>query len=474
MELDHTATADVIAEKYHFVAQFPLDIGGCAGAFAWLHGHGPSYDHGRPFPSFAYNPDKESWMMWELDNGWTTKRSVIPEMSTIMAALCALHATMSTADTDREYQRYRQKYLGGAVDKAIKYAQAIMTVESWDGVPTTIGLPSGECLFVQDKNPDSPVSQIDQIPGDYLTKRMGAGCGVRLPHKASRLWSDFIVALTGGDILVEHALQVWTAAALLPGNPHHKAHILYGDGGTGKSVFLKTIQAAMGDYAGSGRSSVFTSEKDTHPAELLPFIDKRLVVLPELPKGALRSDLLKTVTGGDSISVRGMRQNPRTATPEATLMFSANELPSIRMVDNAIKRRLMIWPFDHQPVKVDAQLIAKLATPEHLGNVVQWLITGLEKYVRILDAGNEMPIPDAVANATAEYFDEVDTIAQWAEACVDLEGETLAATLYQSYRAWCETASRKSLSERSFGLWLSRHYTKRRIGAGNLYPVRVV
>ena len=38
-------------------------------------------------------------------------------------------------------------------------------------------------------------------------------------------------------------------------------------------------------------------------------------------------------------------------------MFSANELPSIRMVDNAIRRRLMIWPFDHQPAKVDAQLI---------------------------------------------------------------------------------------------------------------------
>ena len=61
----------------------------------------------------------------------------------------------------------------------------------------------------------------------------------------------------------------------------------------------------MGDYAGSARASVFTSEKDSHPAELLPFIDKRLVILPELSRGALRSDLLKTVTGGDSISVRG-------------------------------------------------------------------------------------------------------------------------------------------------------------------------
>ena len=48
--LDHTATADVIAEQYHFVARFPLDIGGCAGAFAWLHGHGPSYDLARRYP----------------------------------------------------------------------------------------------------------------------------------------------------------------------------------------------------------------------------------------------------------------------------------------------------------------------------------------------------------------------------------------------------------------------------------------
>ena len=63
---------------------------------------------------------------------------------------------------------------------------------------------------------------------------------------------------------MEHALQVWTAAALLPGNPHHKAHILYGDGGTGKSVFLKTIQAAMGDYAGSARSPAYSRARKTY------------------------------------------------------------------------------------------------------------------------------------------------------------------------------------------------------------------
>ena len=227
----------------------------------------------------------------------------------------------------------------------------------------------------------------------------------------------------------------------------------------------------MGDYAGSARASVFTSEKDSHPAELLPFIDKRLVILPELSRGALRSDLLKTVTGGDSISVRGMHQNPRTATPDATLAFSSNELPSIRMVDNAIKRRLLIWPFDHQPANVDTSLGAKLASPAHLGGVLEWLIVGMQKAIRYVEAGLDMPIPETVANATSDYFQEVDYIGQWFEVCTAECGETSAIVLYGSYVQWLEKLNRKPLSERAFGLWMGRKSTKRRTKTGYVYPL---
>ena len=230
----------------------------------------------------------------------------------------------------------------------------------------------------------------------------------------------------------------------------------------------------MGDYAGSARASIFTNEKDSHPAELLPFIDKRLVILPELSRGALRSDLLKTVTGGDSISVRGMRQNPRTAKPDATLAFSCNELPSIRMVDNAIQRRLLIWPFDHQPANVNTQLGAKLASPEHLGGVLQWLIVGMTKAIRYVEQGMDMPIPETVANATNDYFQEVDYIGQWFEVCTAEDGETSANVLYGSYVQWLEKLNRKPLSERAFGLWLGRKSDKRRTRTGYVYPLTLV
>ena len=104
------------------------------------------------------------------------------------------------------------------------------------------------------------------------------------------------------------------------------------------------------------------------------------VVLPELPRGALRSDLLKGITGDDSLSVRGMRENPRTARPKASLWLSCNELPTLRLVDNAIKRRLLVWPMRHCPENPDSQLGAKLVAPEHVGAVVAWIQAGVTAY----------------------------------------------------------------------------------------------
>ena len=277
--------------------------------------------------------------------------------------------------------------------------------------------------------------------------------------------------MCGNDVDLETALQTWTAAAMMPGNVEHKTHVLFGDGNTGKSTYLKVIMTALGDYAGSARASVFVSERESHPAELLPFVDKRLVVLPELPRGALRSDLLKTVSGGDAISVRGMRENPRTATPMATLFFSCNELPSIRLVDTAIKRRLLIWPFDNKPAKLDVQLGSKLVSDAHLGGVTSWLVDGLKAYVKVLASGESMFIPDAVANATAEYFKEADNIGSWRDACVEESGETTSTILYNSFVTWCEGGKRKPVSERSFGLWMGRNYARIRSRNGSAYPV---
>ena len=165
------------------------------------------------------------------------------------------------------------------------------------------------------------------------------------------------------------------------------------------------------------------------------------------------------------------RENPRAAKPTATLWFSCNELPAIRLVDEALKRRLMIWPFDHKPEKIDVRLGGKLQEQEHLSAVVQWLTDGLKAYIRIFASGAPMPMPDAVKNATAEYFKEADNVGQWRDAMLEETGETPSTILYDSFQTWCEGSKRKPLSDRSFALWMGRNYERIRSRNGSAYPV---
>ena len=465
-----TLGVEPMAEEWHFLSEFALDVQGFAEGFAFLYGHGPSYDIIRVYPPLGYDSLTDKWRTFDVLTGWTLKRSILLEMEDIISGCCALEAKRTTDDTAKAeiaYRKLRQKHMRDS-EKAIKAVKPILDVEKWDFDDMSFGLPNGEYLYVTPTNPQYAVHQNQQYPYEYITKHMACE-----PRGRSNLWVDFLRETCGNDVDFEEGLQIWTAAAMLPGNVESKAHIAYGDGATGKTTFLRTIQAAMGDYAGTARASVFTSEKEFHPAELMPFVDKRLIVLPELPRGSLRSDLLKVVSGGDVISVRGMRENPRAAKPTATLWFSCNELPAIRLVDEALKRRLMIWPFDHKPTKIDVRLGGKLQEEEHLSAVVNWLVQGLKAYVRILASGAPMPIPDAVKNATAEYFKEADNVGQWRDAMLEDKGETPTTVLYDSFHTWCEGSKRKPLSSRSFSIWMGRHYTPRHTRTGNVFPVSI-
>ena len=465
----------------HYLSTMPLDVQGAAEAFTVCFGYRDictddfelRYPPGRTAPAFAFDARAGAWREWGERKGWRLRDSVLTEMTNIVAALCEVEAWRNNPGAeqeriDREVRKLRQKHFGQIVDRAIRLAAAMTSVKDWDPDPDLLGLPDGESLYMTPTNHKYPVHFDVQSPADYLTRCMGAS-----PSEPTRLLTEFLGSLTGGDVEFLDGLGMWTAASMLEGNPYHKAHIMFGDGKTGKSTYLNLVRKAMGDYAGSGRASVFTSEKEQHPAELLPFVEKRLVVLPELPRGALRSDLLKTITGGDSISVRGMRQNPRTETPSATLMFSANELPSIRLVDNAIRRRLMIWPCDNVPATVDEFLGEKLASPQHLGGMVSFLINKLHKVLRLRGAGESIPIPAVVTAATDAYFNEADVIGQWLDyACVE-EGETISTVLYGSFSAWCHGRNRRPVNETSFGLWMGRRYDRRRTNRGVFYPVRL-
>ena len=74
-----------------------------------------------------------------------------------------------------------------------------------------------------------------------------------------------------------------------------------------------------------------------------------------------RKQTFKSITGGDEISARFMRQNSFVYKPQFKLTIVGNHKPTLRNVDAAMMRRINIVPFEHKPVTPDPKLPTKAA-----------------------------------------------------------------------------------------------------------------
>ena len=228
-----TYTAAEMIDRWHGLDQFRLDIAGMAQAFAWTFGHGdwtyPVEGIARAHDPIAYDSESGVWREFIASNGWSVKGSILPEMSDIVSALCSMEAhklAWAAADKaggkdddfdvklNKEYDKLRRKNLGTNVDKAVKQAEAVCAIEKWNVDDDRIGLPDGECLHVTPMNLNSAVRREIEGAEYYLTRHLAG-----MPGLESPLWLQFVLDLTDGDQEMADALQVWTAASLLKGNP---------------------------------------------------------------------------------------------------------------------------------------------------------------------------------------------------------------------------------------------------------------
>jgi putative DNA primase/helicase len=156
------------------------------------------------------------------------------------------------------------------------------------------------------------------------------------------LWLAFLNRIMGGNEGMIRYLQQIAGLSLTGDASVQELFVMYGCGANGKSVFLDTLSALMGDYAAEAPPSLVTSRtNDEHPTELADLCGKRLVVASETEEGAkLRIQLVKRLTGNARIKGRFMRQDyfefPRTH----KLVLVTNNKPVIRETTNAVHPRV--------------------------------------------------------------------------------------------------------------------------------------
>ena len=93
--------------------------------------------------------------------------------------------------------------------------------------------------------------------------------------------------------------------------------------------------------------SAFTaSSSEQHPTDLAGLRGARLVTAIETEDGTRWAESkIKSLTGGDRISARFMRQDFFEYVPQFKLIVAGNHKPGLRSVDEAIRRRLHLVPF---------------------------------------------------------------------------------------------------------------------------------
>lgn len=276
-----------------------------------------------------------------------------------------------------------------------------------------------------------------------------------------REWLRFLQEATGGDAELIHYLQKLGGYCLTGSTREQTLTFIWGPGGNGKSVFLNTLLAILGDYARTAPMDTFTaSHYDRHSTDLAMLQGARLVAASETQAGKRWDEQrVKAISSGEPTSARYMRQDYFTFTPVCKLLFIGNHRPEIRDVDAAMRRRIHMLPFTVTPAAVDRELAGKLR--EEYPGILQWLITGCLAW-----QAEGLAPPAIVQASTQDYFEEQDALGLWMEELVDAQATpqwTRSTHLYERWEAWANRHGEYVGTQRRFSMALeARRVAKRK------------
>jgi putative DNA primase/helicase len=272
--------------------------------------------------------------------------------------------------------------------------------------------------------------------------------------------------ICGGDENLVRFHQVSLGAMLSGAREEHWLIYWFGTGRNGKNLLADLVFFILGDYAHKLPSSALMAKKyESHPSELTGLRGVRLALSSEIEEGAFWNESrLKELTGDEFITARYMAKDAFTFTKSHKHLILGNHRPQLRTVDEAIKNRLFLVPFDVSFAgREDRELPRKIRA--EAGFVLHWLIEGHKAW---LDDGKRLPSCDAVESATKGYFGSQSTIEMWLKECcqtvVDPDrvatGWPKASALYENYQEWKRARGEAAVSQTRFGEFMGKVFKR--------------
>lgn len=271
-----------------------------------------------------------------------------------------------------------------------------------------------------------------------VTKRLGVNYE---PGATCPKWEKFLQDILQGDVELIGYLQQALGYTITGLMGEQVFWFLYGTGKNGKSTFVETLQTLGGDYLLKSPETLLAREaKGREPSRDIALLPGVRVLLGNETNSDVRlnTNVVKAITGGDTMSGTPLYAKSFHFKPSAKLWMYGNHKPTIPEQDEGIWRRVILVPFEYEvpESKRDRDLDTKLQA--ELPGILNWVIEGLRRWQ---EAGCRLRHPARIQELVAEYRKDEDNLGNFIEACIVATGAGTRiekAKVFNAYKLWAE------------------------------------
>ncbi len=262
-------------------------------------------------------------------------------------------------------------------------------------------------------------------------------------------WFQTLDQLFDGDEQCIELLSQWFGYCLTNDTRHHAIMLLEGPPRSGKGTVLRALERVAGaDNCVSPRLSALGERFG-----LWSLIGKRVAICPDAHLGhgdkALGVlEVLKSVSGEDSIDIDRKNLPPVTTRLQTRIVLAVNELPRFGDNANALESRMLILPFRQSFVgREDRQLDEKLERESP--GIFRWALEGLAQ----LRAHGKFTQPAASAEILAEFSTLTSPTRAFVEDCCTVDPALAVGrnALWLVWCQWCHESGHREGSRNLFG-----------------------
>lgn len=420
----------------HFNIKFPHNEIGLGNLFAECFKH-----------SQRFCVDNQQWYIykngvWRLDKGEIKTQENMQVLLTMLSWYCDEIKTDENQEIVDKYAKFIHKSSTDVVlRRCINTSKNMMIIElsEFDSNPYLLNTTNG----VYDLRTGE---RMESKPELYLTKKTNTYPAHALTKPCER-WYQFIDEIMSHDKEKAAFLQRALGYSIFGVNREECMFLAYGaKTRNGKGTLMSTLQKALSSgYMESVDTDLICVDKrgkikdfNAPQPALRKIVGSRIVTMSENERDVLlASAAVKSITGRDELTTRGLHENPISFVPQFKMWLSTNYLPAVN--DDTVFKSDRIWVIEFNETfvskdKRDDKLKEFFEKPENLPTILKWLMDGCKDYLE-----NGLNPPECVVKATKAYRDAYDRVGTFIRECCELgEGKkVIRGNLSAAYERWC-------------------------------------